>query len=252
MRGSVLLAGSAALVACLALLMLFLRHVPVQRSAATSAKATPGSAASAATGPVEDVVVAGDEAVRLGARMRQDEGVANDVVFLIAAALRGRCEPAHAHDLPRMAVMAHVPALAAGGGEHAPDGLRRDVSHVVNAVVGQASCRGPVALHIGTYTRELAPDIYAEAFPDSYFAPELSAVPSEFKGMSLAQRVADRCTPVAYATLPLDAARAWQCAGLRADARSSILRLCQREGASPDQAAVDIHHLIGSLPATCQ
>lgn len=198
------------------------------------------------------VLASGAEAVRLGQRMRDDDGVANDVVFLFVAALRGRCEPARAHDLPRMAVLAHVPALSAGGGEGASPGFRRDVSHVVNELAHRAPCGGALVVHVGGYATSLVPATYAEAFPDSYFDPGLSLVPPEFKGASLADRVSDTCTSVAYATLPLDAARAWQCAGLRAGARSHILSVCRSEGASPDQAAADIQHLLGSLPATCQ
>ncbi|WP_448097688.1 hypothetical protein [Luteibacter yeojuensis] len=185
--------------------------------------------------------------------MIADDAVADDVVFLVAAALRGRCMPSRAHDLPRMAVLAHVPALVAGGGDGGTsEDVRHDVTVVVNDRVRQASCTSPVILHIGDYTRSFDPEAYAAAFPDSYFDPGLSVVPAEFKHVPLDRRVTDSCTSVAYAMLPLDSPRAWQCAGLRANARSTILRLCHTEGTSPEQAAGHIQHLISGLPATCQ
>ncbi|WP_429196701.1 hypothetical protein [Luteibacter sp. W1I16] len=185
--------------------------------------------------------------------MIADDAVADDVVFLVVAALRGRCMPARSHDLPRMAVLAHVPALVAGGGDGgASENFRHDVTVVVKDSVRQASCAGPVILHIGDYTRTLDPEAYAAAFPDSYFDPGISVAPEEFRHASLDQRVTDSCTSVAYAMLPLDSPRAWQCAGLRANARSTILRLCRTEGASPEQAASHIQQLISGLPATCQ
>jgi hypothetical protein len=201
--------------------------------------------------PLSGVQASDDEAVRLGQRMRDDERVANDVVFLLMAALRGLCDPALAHDLPRMAVLARVPVLSAGGAAESP-GFRRDVSHVVNELAHRAPCHRTLAIRVGAYAVSLAPATYAEAFPDSYFDPGLAPVPSEFKGAPLAERVADACTRVAYATLPLDEPRAWQCAGLRAGARRNILAVCRSEGARPDDAAAGIQHLLGSLPATCQ
>lgn len=195
----------------------------------------------------------GAEADRVGARMASDEGVANDVVFLIAAAMRARCHSAGAHDLPRMAVLARLPVLAAGQGVgQAPEALRGDVSHTVNLVVQRAVCLQPMALRIGPYRRVLDIEAYARAFPDSYADPAAIKPPLDARGADLAARASDACTPVAYATLPLDRPYAWQCSGLRSNARAAILHLCHTEGASPDQAAADIQQVVRALPATCQ
>lgn len=220
-------------------------------AAATGAPAT--GAVARREGAATGVVARSEGASRVGARMAADEAVADDVIFLFIAALRGRCAPLQAHDLPKMAVLARVPALSAASGEGAtPSRMRRDVTAAVNDLVRQAPCTGELTVRIGAYVRSLSPDMYAEAFPDSYFDPGLSAVPAEFKSSPLALRVRDSCTSVAYATLPLDAARPWQCAGLRASARSTVRRLCQTEGTLPGQAADDIRHILGGLPATCQ
>lgn len=199
------------------------------------------------------VVAAGPDADRVGARMRIDDAVADDLLFLVVAALRGRCQPAHAHELPRMAVLARLPTLAAGQGpESAAATWRRDVSHVVNDVVRQAGCAKPLSLRIGAYVRVVDPEVYAQAFPDSYFDPGLTVRPLEAHGAPLAQRLADPCATVAYAVLPLDDVRAWQCTGLRAQARSAVINRCHAGGASPDEAAADIQRVVSGLPATCQ
>lgn len=205
-------------------------------------------AASAIT-PVIAMDAAGE---RVGRRMQADDAIADDVLFLIVASLRGRCLPERAHDLPRMAVLAHLPVLAAGGGDGAAASLRQDVAHVVKDIARRAPCHGTLALHIGGFTRELDTNGYAQAFPDSYFDPALDAPSDEFKGASLEDRIHDSCASVAYAMLPLDAPRAWQCTGLRANARTHILQLCRSEGDHADLAAADIQHFVGSLPATCR
>lgn len=217
-----------------------------------SARLPSPSVASVSKPPAAMTVDApGPEATRVGARMDADDGVANDVVFLIAAAVRARCQPTRAHDLPRMAVLARLPVLTAGKGQ-APDALRRDVSHTVNLVVQRATCLRPMALHIGTYRRVLDVEAYARAFPDSYFDPAATKPPLEARGVDLAERVSDNCTPVTYAAVSLDGAHAWQCSGVRSNARAAILRLCHTEGASPDRAAADIQEVVRALPATCQ
>lgn len=224
----------------------------VQKVASTSplpevpAAASPGRSAMT-------VVATGPEAARVGAHMQANENIANDVIFLITATLRGRCQPSLAHDLPRMAVLARLPLLLAGGeADPYPESLRHDISHIVNAVVKSANCAQPMALRIGAYNSVLDPEAYARAFPESYFDPALISASKEALGADLQQRVADSCTAVVYAKLPLDDVRAWQCTGLRRNARAAILRVCHNEGAMPKKATADIQHVIDGLPVTCQ
>ena len=223
----------------------------VRKVASTSSLPEVPAAASLGRSAVP-VVTTGAEAARVGARMQENESIANDVIFLIMATLRGRCEPLRAHDLPRMAVIAHLPVLSAGGGaDPYPESLRRDIGHIVNAVVERANCTQPLALRIGAYSSVLDPESYVRAFPESYFTPALVGGPEE-RGPDLEQRVADSCITVVYAKLPLDDVRAWQCTGLRRNARAAILHVCHSEGAMPEQAATDIQHVVDGLPLTCQ
>ncbi|WP_198148901.1 hypothetical protein [Luteibacter yeojuensis] len=250
--------GVIAIVVVIAALAIALRS-PGSRSseprrgvAGTNSGATP---AAAAVNPVNatTISVAGADAVSVGTRMVHDDAVADDVLFLIMAAQRGRCAPVQAHDLPRMAVIARLPTLSAAAGSSAEAAaLRQGVRSVVRAIVHDAPCTGALDLRIGPYTRVIDPKAYASAFPDSYFDPSLISASTEFHGAGLHDRVEDTCTPVAYAVLPLDETRPWQCAGMRATARSRILALCRAEGASPDSAAADIKNLVGGLPANCQ
>lgn len=242
--------GLAAVGLCLVLGAFFLHWFPASERADVGVVKRPVVPTAAAP---EVVVARSYGSAQLGERMKTDDSVADDVTFLVVAALRGHCSPGKAHDLPRMAVLAGLPVLSAsGGGDATQPQLARDVTAAVNDIVRQATCKGPLTLRIGAYTRGVDPETYAEAFPDSYFDPGLTVIPAEFKGVPLSQRVADSCTRVAYAMLPLDAPRAWQCAGLRGSARSRLLQLCRAEGASPDHAAVDMRNAVGRLPTTCQ
>jgi hypothetical protein len=199
------------------------------------------------------VVVAGAEATRLGSRMQANQDIGNDVIFLIMATLRRRCHPALAHDLPRMAVIARLPLLSPDdGADLYSEDLRHDITYTVNEIAQRAACSQPLALRIGGYSGVLYPEAYARAFPESYFSPTLVETSREAQGASLEQRVADSCTVVVYAKLPLDDVHAWQCAALRRNARDAILRVCHTEGTSPAQAALDIQHLIDAMPVTCQ
>lgn len=249
MRRWVLAVGLAAAAVALGV---FVIRWDVQKAASTSSLSEVPAAASLGRSTVP-VVVTSPEAARVGARMQANENIANDVIFLIAATLRGHCQPSLAHDLPRMAVIARLPLLSAGDGEDSyPESLRHDISHIVNAAVERASCTQPIALHIGAYSGVLDSEAYAHAFPESYFDPALVSVSKEAPGADLKQRVADSCTAVVYARLPLDDVRAWQCTGLRRNARIAILHVCHSEGEMPGQAAADIQHVIDGLPVTCQ
>ncbi|MFT3791919.1 MAG: hypothetical protein QM741_12790 [Rudaea sp.] len=103
----------------------------------------------------------------------------------------------------------------------------------------------------------LAPERYAAAFPDSYFAPGLDAPPSAFAGRDLGARVADPCTPVVYAALPLDGERVWQCVGLRATLRRRLEHVCTdaMQNGSPADArklVASIRDELQKLPAMCR
>ena len=227
-------------------------ELEIQKAASTSS--LPEVSAAAALGrSAMRVVATGPEAARVGARMQANESIANDVIFLIVATLRGRCQPSLAHDLPRMAVIARLPLLSSDGeADPYPESLRHDISHIVNAIVERANCTQPLTLQIGSYSSVLDPEVYARSFPDSYFDPTVVAASKEALGANLEQRVADSCTAVVYAKLPLDDARAWQCTGLRRNARAAILHVCHSEGEMPQRAAADIQHVIDGLPVTCQ
>ncbi|UPG84502.1 hypothetical protein L2Y94_14285 [Luteibacter aegosomatis] len=193
------------------------------------------------------VVLAGAEAQTVGRRMQVDGDVADDVIFLIVAALQARCASSQAHDLPRMAVVAGLPVLKA-----IADTTRKATADLVREAVRNAPCGAPFALHVGPYVRELDPARYMAAFPDSYFDPDMDVVPDELAKASLHARAVDECSRVAYATLPLDALREWQCSGVRADARSRIRALCNTEGVEAAHAAVAIRSMVDGLPPTCR
>lgn len=211
----------------------------------------PAAAAERARPPAPIVAVDEPDGARLGAMMTTDDAIAEQVVFLAAAALRGRCSPRGAHDLPRMAVVAGLPVLSVGGGASAADvSKRQTISHVVRDIVARAPCDGTFTLRIGTYARDLDLAAYARAFPDSYFDPGLSTAPGEFGNEPLERRAVDECNRVAYAVLPLDAARPWQCAGLRASARKRARAVCHTQDA--EAAANDIRSATDALPLSCQ
>jgi len=199
------------------------------------------------------IVVAGEEAIRVGSRMQANQDIGNDVIFLIMATLRRRCHPTLAHDLPRMAVIARLPVLSPGDGtDRYSEDLRHDITFTVNEIARRAACSQPLALRIGSYSSVLDPEAYARAFPESYFSPTSVETSKEAQGASLEQRVADSCTAVVYAKLPLDNVHAWQCAALRRNARVAIFRVCHTEGTLPAQAASHIQRLIDAMPLTCQ
>ena len=219
--------------------------------------ASPGSDATRLSGPrapgeasLPRVAVADPRADRLGSTMSADPAVADGVLFLLIAASIGRCDPADAHDLPKMAVLAGLPVLAIGGGADLDGATTRGtISAVIREIVASAPCR-PFDVQIGSYRQHIDAKAYAAAFPDSYFTPDLSAIPQEFEGMPLVTRANDQCNRVAYAVLPLDEARPWQCDGMRASMRKRIRQLC-RAGA-PEGAALSIRASTDALPPSCQ
>lgn len=202
--------------------------------------------------PVRAVVAHGAGTERLGPLLQGSAAFADDVVFLVVASVRTRCQPAHAHELAAMAAQARLPMLSgvteAIGTQ--PTG-RTDLLAAVRDVAARAPCNGPFALTIGRFTQTVDTERYAAAFPDSYFDPSMAVIPQEFTNRPLADRARDECGKVAYAVLPLDAPRAWQCAGLRAQGRERVRSLCAQAGQA-DVAAVQIRDAVGRMPATCQ
>ncbi|WP_369928291.1 hypothetical protein [Xanthomonas sp. NCPPB 2632] len=202
--------------------------------------------------PVTAVVARGSGTERLGSLLQGNAAFADDVVFLVVASVRTRCEPAHAHELAAMAAQARLPMLAgvteAIGTQ--PTG-RTDLLAAVRDLAARAPCTGPFVLTIGGFTQRVDTERYAAAFPDSYFDPSMDVTPQEFTNRPLADRARDECGKVAYAVLPLDAPRAWQCAGLRAQGRERVRSLCAKAGEA-EVAAVQIRDAVGRMPATCQ
>lgn len=202
--------------------------------------------------PPPAIIARGTGAEQLGPLLQANAAFANDTIFLVVASLRSRCQPAHAHELAAMAAQARLPMLAgvteAIGTQ--PTG-RTHLLAAVRDVSGRAPCSGLFDLTIGDFTQRLDMERYAAAFPDSYFDPSMDVTPQEFTNRPLADRARDECGKVAYAVLPLDAPRAWQCAGLRAQGRERVRSLCAKAGEA-EVAAVQIRDAVGRMPATCQ
>jgi hypothetical protein len=165
----------------------------------------------------------------------------------------------HAHELAAMAARARLPVLAG-----VTDALGKDVERRealldgLRTVAAHAPCQGIFEMSLGTFRQRIDAAGYAAAFPDSYFDPDLDTVPKHFGTTTLAQRAVDDCNRVAYAVLPLDEPRAWQCTALRAAARQHVLTLCHQtpQGASTptraDDTALRIRGIVDQLPPTCQ
>jgi hypothetical protein len=222
-----------------------------QRGAGKAATATTTTTATA-TAPIVAVSAQGSGTERLGPLLRTNEAFAQDTVFLVAASIRARCEPDHAHELAAMAAQARLPMLA---GMTDAIGTQTDMRSYLLAAVRdiaqRAPCSGSFDMGVGDFTQRVDVVRYAAAFPDSYFDPAMTVPPQEFAGRSLADRAHDECGKVAYAVLPLDAPRAWQCAGLRAQGRTRVRGLCQKIGEA-ETAAVQIREAVGRIPPTCQ
>jgi hypothetical protein len=196
------------------------------------------------------VVEAGNALANIGMALSTTPEAANDVVFLAAATAYGRCEPAHAHEFGVMAARARLPVLAGLTSVLGPhSGSRAELLAGIREVAGRLPCSGPVTLAIGPFRQRVDIHAYAAAFPDSYFEPDLASASTEFADRSLADRANDSCNGVAYAVLPLDAPRAWQCTALRAETRRHIASLC---GENAEASAQQIRDAVTRLPSTCQ
>lgn len=195
-------------------------------------------------------IAAGKTLVAIGPSLLSTPEAANDVVFLTVAAAYGRCEPPHAHEFGVMAARARLPVLAGLTSVLGPQtGSRPALLAGIRELAARLPCDGPVDVSIGPFHQRVTIQGYAASFPDSYFDPSLQSASVEFAGRSLAERAVDQCDGVAYAVLPLDAPRAWQCTALRAGARRHVAMLC---GGAADVAAQQIRDVVMRLPSTCQ
>ncbi len=202
----------------------------------------------------------------IAANLRSDENLVRDVTFLVASEVQVRCDPAHAHDLPRMAVQAHLPMLR---GVQALMEKRPDMQSYFHSLLQRISTGAPCGrmldIAVGSFRMPLDPSVYSAAFPDSYFDPALQAVPGEFAGRDLHVRGKDPCTPIGYAVLPLDAERPWQCGSLRAALRRRVItQTCPdvlrslptsptaATPAAQQQMARAIRSGLDALPAMCR
>lgn len=191
-------------------------------------------------------------------QLNAHDGFERDVLFLFNSSLYGKCHPEHAHDIGQMAVTARLPVLDAMAPLWREDpSLRDELYGMIRSVVAHARCDRPWPLAIGNYAITLQSEHYAAFFPDSYFDPSLAALPREFAGRSLAERVADSCTAVGYAVLPIGGDRSWVCLGARAAMRRHMVAdLCDPSLARAKRDAPALARLIDAslqtLPPACR
>lgn len=249
-RSNALLIGAGALTVLAAV---FIARPPVGDESHVNTPSRAGHEAAAEEGTTSitvPVVEAGNALANIGMALSATPEAANDVIFLAAATAYGRCEPAHAHEFGVMAARARLPVLAGLTSVLGPHrGSRAELLVGIREVAGRLPCSGPVTLAIGPFRQRVDIHAYAAAFPDSYFEPDLPSASTEFAGRSLADRANDSCNGVAYAVLPLDAPRAWQCTALRAETRRHIASLC---GETAEASAQQIRDAVTRLPSTCQ
>lgn len=203
--------------------------------------------------PPVTIEAQGPATTHLGELLDDVEGFAEDATYLVAASVYARCHPEHAHELGRMAARARLPVLTGAGqalGED--DEARRAFLGQVRDLATRAPCGQPFTVAVGAFRRTIDADAYARAFPDSYFDATLTAPPMDAADRSLAERATDQCGSVVYAVLPLDQPYAWQCTGLRAQARARVLALCHASTDAVDAGAMKIRDEVNRLPATCR
>ncbi|HEL4267257.1 TPA: hypothetical protein UM524_004417 [Stenotrophomonas maltophilia] len=171
-----------------------------------------------------------DASQRIEQRLGEDHAFRNDVLFLLAATLRDRCQPAQAGLLARMANRASLPVLAAVSAVTQQDpSLDRPIYQYIQHRADATRCGQPLQMPLAG-GRSMAVDIeqYARTFPDSYFDPLRSSEPRDFGGLSLQQRAGNACNSVVYSVLPLGGTD-WRCSSLRANARARVRGLCEDE-----------------------
>lgn len=163
---------------------------------------------------------AADAARRIQQRLVEDIAFRNDVLFLLAATLRDRCQPAQAGLLARMANRASLPVLAAVSAVTSQDPtLDRPIYQYIQHRADQVRCGQPLQMPLAA-GGSMAVDVeqYARTFPDSYFDPQRSSEPRDFAGLPLQQRADNACNSVVYSVLPLGGTdwRAAACAPMHA------------------------------------
>ena len=215
--------------------------------------AAPASPGSAPAPPPVTLKAQGPSVGQLGTLLDGDDGFAADAIYLVAASVYARCHPEHAHELGRMAARARLPVLDGAGHALGDDaGMRRAFLAGVHDLATSAPCGRAFTMAFASFQRVIDPDGYARAFPDSYFDATLASPPMDAAGRSLAERGTDQCGSVVYAVLPLDQPYAWQCTGLRAQARARVLSICHQSGDEADADAAKIQDVVNRLPATCR
>lgn len=173
---------------------------------------------------------AADASQRIEQRLRDDHAFRNDVLFLLAATVRDRCQPAQAGLLARMANRASLPVLASVSAvtQQEPS-LDRPIYQYIQHRADATQCGQPLQMPLAG-GRSMAVDIeqYARTFPDSYFDPRRSSEPRDFGGLPLQQRAGIACNSVVYSVLPLGGTD-WRCSSLRANTRARVRGLCEDE-----------------------
>ncbi|TGR56100.1 hypothetical protein EN794_006805 [Mesorhizobium sp. M00.F.Ca.ET.151.01.1.1] len=171
-----------------------------------------------------------DASQRIEQRLRDDHAFRNDVLFLLAATVRDRCQPAQAGLLARMANRASLPVLASVSAvtQQEPS-LDRPIYQYIQHRADATQCGQPLQMPLAG-GRSMAVDIeqYARTFPDSYFDPQRSSEPRDFGGLPLQQRAGNACNSVVYSVLPLGGTD-WRCSSLRVNARARVRGLCEDE-----------------------
>ena len=113
---------------------------------------------------------AADASQRIEQRLRDDHAFRNDVLFLLAATVRDRCQPAQVGLLARMANRASLPVLASVSAvtQQEPS-LDRPIYQYIQHRADATQCGQPLQMPLAG-GRSMAVDIeqYARTFPDSF------------------------------------------------------------------------------------
>ncbi|CAH0127968.1 hypothetical protein SRABI102_00132 [Stenotrophomonas lactitubi] len=209
---------------------------------------------------------AAEAQARIEHHMAADKAFRDDLLFLLVATLRDRCEPAQAGVLARMANRASLPVLAAVSTVTTQDAsLDRPIYQYIQHRADATGCGQPLRLPAGDGgSVEVDIEQYARTFPDSYFDPQRSSAPRDFGGRPLPDRAGNACNSVVYSVLPLGGTD-WRCSTLRSNARARVRALCEDEmqrqhghlrgelDAAVGQAMQDpIVQAVAALPAECR
>lgn len=208
---------------------------------------------------------ADETSARIATLLHSDAAFARDVTFLVAASIRERCSPEHAGELAKMANRARLPVLAATSEVTAREPvLDQPIYRAIQFLANAAPCGRVLDMTASGLQLQFDPQRYAQAFPDSYFAPSMEAVPREHAGRPLAVRAAQACQSIAYAVLPLGRP-AWQCTSLWSTTRTRIVSACEAERDSAGERGDEeisaqvsarltpkVAAMLETLPASCR